>query len=62
MINSILTNAKVSYIHLENFKSFKNATFDLRATKKNAKKFAVIFGENGSGKSTIIESISFCMN
>lgn len=59
MINSILTNAKVSYIHLENFKSFKNATFDLRATKKNAKKFAVIFGENGSGKSTIIESISF---
>ena len=59
MKHRLYNNSKISYIHLENFKSFQNATIDFHLTKAITKKTAVIFGENGSGKSSIIESMRF---
>lgn len=59
MNHTTYSKAKISYIHFENFKSFQNATIDFHATKNSVKNIAVIFGENGSGKSSIIESIRF---
>lgn len=48
-------------IILDNFRSFKHIEIDLTdgKTKKSAKKYALIYGENGSGKTNIIESVSF---
>lgn len=45
-----------SYVHLENFKSFKNITFDFHKNKHEAKKMIAIYGENGSGKSNFVSA------
>ena len=45
-----------SYVHLENFKSFKNITFDFHKNKREAKKMIAIYGENGSGKSNFVSA------
>ena len=45
-----------SYVHLENFKSFKNITFDFHQNKHEAKKMIAIYGENGSGKSNFVSA------
>ncbi len=51
---------KVMNIHLENFKSFSDVNLNLENKKATeAKKLACIYGENGSGKTNIIDSISF---
>ena len=39
-------------INLKNFKSFKDVRIDLSAKKNEAKKLAVVYGINGSGKTT----------
>lgn len=49
----------LSYLELQNFKSFSNVKFDLRKSKKEPKKLAFIYGENGSGKSSLMLSILF---
>lgn len=49
----------ISYIRLENFKSFSSITLDLRGSKGVPKKMAVIYGENGSGKSNLLLSMLF---
>lgn len=51
---------KVMSVHLENFKSFGDVTLNLENKKaKEAKKLVCIYGENGSGKTNIINSMSF---
>lgn len=42
------------YIEAHNFLSFGDIFFDLSETKKKAKKFAALYGENGSGKTNIV--------
>jgi hypothetical protein len=49
----------LSYLELKNFKSFSNITFDLRKSRGEPKKLAFIYGENGSGKSSLMLSILF---
>lgn len=49
----------ISYIELQNFKSFSNIVFDLRGTRGIPKKLAFLYGENGSGKSSLIRSLMF---
>ena len=49
----------ITYVELKNFKSFKNTRFDFRKWKKSYKKFVAIYGENGSGKSNFVDSLSF---
>ncbi len=51
-----------TYIELENFKSFEKIKFDFKQTKEFAKKFVVIYGENGSGKSNFVSSIELLSN
>ena len=43
-------------INLKNFKSFKDVRIDLSAKKNEAKKLAVVYGINGSGKTTITQA------
>lgn len=43
-------------IRMKNFKSFKNVTIDLSQKKNIAKPLAVIYGINGSGKTTITQA------
>ena len=49
----------ISYIELQNFKSFSNIFFDLRGPRGIPKKLAFLYGENGSGKSNLIRSLMF---
>lgn len=49
----------ISYIELQNFKSFSNVLFDLRGSQGIPKKIAFLYGENGSGKSNLIRSLMF---
>lgn len=49
----------ITFLELENFKSFKYIFIDLRDSKGNPKKLAFIYGENGVGKTNIIESLVF---
>lgn len=45
-----------TYIKLRNFKSFRNVCIDLENKKDIPKSMAVIYGANGSGKSTIVQA------
>ena len=45
-----------TYIELENFKSFGKIRFDFKKNKNECKKFAAIYGENGSGKSNFVSA------
>lgn len=47
-----------TYIKLKNFMSFKEVIFDLKNGSKGAKNFISVYGENGSGKSNFVRSIS----
>ena len=49
----------ISYIELQNFKSFSHIFFDLRGYHGIPKKVAFLYGENGSGKSNLIRSLMF---
>ena len=44
----------ISYIKLKNFKSFSDVQLDLRGAHGIHKKVALIYGENGSGKSNLM--------
>lgn len=49
----------ITYVRLKNFKSFRDTLFDFRKGKNGYKKFVAIYGENGSGKSNFVDSLSF---
>lgn len=46
------------YIKLKNFKSLVDFTIDLTTKKGSPKKFAIIYGENGIGKSNFISAFA----
>lgn len=48
-----------TYIKAKNFKSLKDINFDMRKTQKEINKLIVIYGENGSGKTNIVELFKF---
>lgn len=43
-------------VSLKNFRSFDNIEFDLRSRSGNAKPLAVVYGENGAGKSALMSA------
>lgn len=49
----------LTYVRLRNFMSFKDVMFNFKSTKSSIKNFVSIYGENGSGKSNFVASISF---
>ena len=48
-----------TYLKLKNFKSFGDINFDFRSKAKEAKPLAVIYGENGCGKSNFVAAYDF---
>ena len=48
-----------TYIKAKNFKSLKNIEFNLKKTKKITNDFIAIYGENGSGKTNLVELFKF---
>ena len=44
-----------TYVKAKNFKSLKDIEFNLNKTKTKTNKFISIYGENGSGKTNIVE-------
>ncbi len=46
-------------IKLKNFKVFRDITLDLTKTKTTTKPLIIIYGANGSGKTSITESLAF---
>ena len=53
------TDTMLKSLTLDNFQSFNHIDIDLSDKGKNVKNFAFIYGENGSGKSNIINSMFF---
>lgn len=45
-----------TYVHLKNFKSFKDVEIHLNSKKKEHKPLIVVYGANGSGKTTISQA------
>lgn len=48
-----------TYVRAKNFKSLKNIEFNLNKTNENTNNFIAIYGENGSGKTNIVELFKF---
>lgn len=48
-----------TYVKAKNFKSLKNISFNLNKTKNETNKFVAIYGENGSGKTNLVEIFKF---
>ena len=48
-----------TYIKAKNFKSLKNIEFNLKKTKNITNDFIAIYGENGSGKTNLVELFKF---
>ena len=48
-----------TYIKAKNFKSLKNIEFNLKRTKNIINDFIAIYGENGSGKTNLVELFKF---
>jgi len=48
-----------TYLKLKNFKSFSDVELNLKKTEKSIKKLVVIYGENGAGKTNIVEAFKF---
>ena len=49
-------------LHIENYKSFENITFNLTSKKDTPKNIAIIYGPNGSGKSSLLEVFTTVYN
>ena len=47
-----------TYVKLKNYKSLVDFEVDLTDNKKNTKKFIIIYGENGAGKTNFINAFS----
>ena len=48
-----------TYIKAKNFKSLKNIEFNLNRTRSKTNNFIAIYGENGSGKTNLVELFKF---
>ncbi|MBR0427746.1 MAG: AAA family ATPase [Clostridia bacterium] len=48
-----------TYVKAKNFKSLKNIKFNLKRTQKITNDFISIYGENGSGKTNVVELFKF---
>ena len=48
-----------TYIKAKNFKSLKNIEFNLNKTKQKTNDFVAVYGENGSGKTHLVELFKF---
>ena len=51
-----------NYIKIKNFLTIGDVVFDFRKTKSETNQFAVIYGENGSGKTSFIQSFNLLFN
>lgn len=49
----------ITYANAKNFKSLKDIEFNLNKTKNKTNNFIAIYGENGSGKTNIVELFKF---
>ena len=49
----------INYLELENFKSFTHVLLDLRQAHRAPKNMVFIYGENGAGKTHIINAFDF---
>ncbi len=48
-----------TYLHVKNFKSLVDFTIDFRNNRNTPRKFIAIYGENGAGKSNIVDVFYF---
>lgn len=48
-----------TYVKFQNYRSLNNVYFDLQEKQNKAKELAVIYGENGSGKTNLVSSFYF---
>ena len=48
-----------TYLHVKNFKSLVDFTIDFRNSRNTPRKFIAIYGENGAGKSNIVDVFYF---
>jgi hypothetical protein len=48
-----------TYLKLKNFKSFRDTEFDFRTTGGKPNNLIIIYGENGAGKSNLVEAFYF---
>lgn len=48
-----------TYLHVKNFKSLVDFTIDFRNKRNTPRKLNIIYGENGAGKSNIVEIFDF---
>lgn len=48
-----------TYLHVKNFKSLVDFTIDFRNNRNTPRKFVAIYGENGAGKSNIVDVFYF---
>jgi len=46
-------------LYLKNYLSFGEVTLDLKNSNNTIKKYAAIYGENGSGKTNLLSALSF---
>lgn len=54
---------KITKLHLKNYKSIKNLTVDFKKTSKNIKNLIALYGENGAGKTNIVDALkNLCMS
>lgn len=51
-----------THVTLKNFKSLADVTFDFTAARKQVKRLAAVYGENGSGKTNFINSFTLLRN
>lgn len=49
----------LTYLHVKNFKSLVDFTIDFRNHKNTPRKLNIIYGENGAGKSNIVDIFDF---
>lgn len=59
LLSCIHLDQMFTRIVLDNFKSLGHIDFDLMGANNNPLRYAVIYGENGSGKTNLMESIGF---
>ena len=56
-----MPNIRIDHIEINNFKNVKHGVIDLTSKKQNASILA-LYGQNGSGKTALIECIEILKN
>lgn len=52
----------IEYIHIKNFKSIENLKIEFKEDELNNKSWLILLGENGVGKSSILQAIAVGLN